>query len=405
MTTHAKLTVPSSPPPHVAAGLVRDFDVFDMNAIDGDIHKTWHQFHDGPDIFYTPRNGGHWVFTRAEDIQEAYRNYDLFSSQIVSIPYVNTGFRFAPAEYDPPELSDYRNALAPAFSPKALRNYEQIVSDLSANLIEGFIADGECEFQEAVAQRLPIAVFLGMMGFPMEDAAMLLPLVEDQTRSPDPARVQSSMDAMIAYLSEKLDDRRRTPRDDLATKVIDSTIQGRPATEQEVFSMCINLMFAGLDTVVAELGFSMRFLATHPEHQRQLADDPSLIPEAVEELLRYHGVTNLARMVRNDMQFKGIEMRAGDPVLLSTTLFGLDDRQFPDPMTIDFHRENKAHMIFGSGPHRCLGSHLARLELRTFLEHWFARIPEFQIKAGEKVIAESGKNNAMLYLPLSWRRN
>jgi cytochrome P450 len=388
----------------VPPDLVRDIDIFALKSVDGDIHLAWHKLHDGPDIFYTPRNGGHWVFTRAEDIQEAYRNHGLFSSRIVAVPFVDTGFRFAPAEYDPPEVNEYRNALAPAFSPKALKRYDEIVGDLCVELIEGFIADGQCEFQSAVAQRLPIGVFLGMMDFPMADAAMLLPLVEDQTRSPDPIAVQASMDAMIAYLAEKIAERRRHPGEDLTSKVIASTIHGRPATEQEVFSMCINLMFAGLDTVVAELGFSMRFLATHPDHQRQLAEHPELIPDAVEELLRYHGITNLARMVRDDMEYKGIRMGSGEPVVLSTTLFGLDERQFPQPTTIDFQRENKTHLIFGSGPHRCLGSHLARLELRKFLEAWFARIPSFALQTGAEVVAESGKNNAMITLPLRWQR-
>jgi cytochrome P450 len=404
MNTHSAMSSVAAIPDHVPPDLVRDIDIFALKSVDGDIHLAWHKLHDGPDIFYTPRNGGHWVFTRAEDIQEAYRNHGLFSSRIVAVPFVDTGFRFAPAEYDPPEVNEYRNALAPAFSPKALKRYDEIVGDLCVELIEGFIADGQCEFQSAVAQRLPIGVFLGMMDFPMADAAMLLPLVEDQTRSPDPIAVQASMDAMIAYLAEKIAERRRHPGEDLTSKVIASTIHGRPATEQEVFSMCINLMFAGLDTVVAELGFSMRFLATHPDHQRQLAEHPELIPDAVEELLRYHGITNLARMVRDDMEYKGIRMGSGEPVVLSTTLFGLDERQFPQPTTIDFQRENKTHLIFGSGPHRCLGSHLARLELRKFLEAWFARIPSFALQTGAEVVAESGKNNAMITLPLRWQR-
>jgi cytochrome P450 len=184
--------------------------------------------------------------------------------------------------------------------------------------------------------------------------------------------------------------------------VIASRVQGRPATEQEVFSMCINLMFAGLDTVVAELGFSMRFQAAHPEHQKELAAHPERIPEAVEELLRYHGVTNLARMAREDMDYRGAPLKAGDPIVLSTTLFGLDERKFADPTRIDFGREDKVHMIFGSGPHRCLGSHLARLELRILIEEWFRRIPSFSLDPEGEVIAVSGKNNAMLNLPLVW---
>ena len=402
MTAQTAIVDPGHVPPHVPQDLVRDIDYFAIQPKDGDIHLGWHELHNEPDIIWTPRNGGHWIFTRAEDIQQAYRTPDSFSSKIVAIPYVDTGFRFAPAEHDPPSLNFYRAALAPAFTPKALESYERIVRELSIELIEAFATDGHCEFQAAVAQRLPIGVFLGMMDFPQEDAAKLLPFVEDQTRSPDPAAVQASMDGMIAYLSEKIDARRANPGTDMTSRVIQSTIDGRPVTAQEVFSMSINLMFAGLDTVVAELGFVMRFLAANPGHQRQLIEDPALIPEAVEELLRYHGITNLARMVREDMSFRGIAMKAGDPVLLSTTLFGLDERRFPDPLTIDFKREDKAHMIFGSGPHRCLGSHLARLELRTFVAEWFQRIGAFSLDPAQAVECSSGKNNAMINLPLRW---
>lgn len=402
MTAQTAIADPGHVPAHVPQELVRDIDYFAIQPRDGDLHLGWHELHAGPDIIWSPRNGGHWIFTRADDIQEAYRTPDFFSSKIVAIPYLDTGFRFAPAEYDPPSLNFYRAALGPAFTPKALKGYEAIVRDLTIELIDGFAADGHCEFQSTVAQHLPIGVFLGMMDFPKEDARRLLPLVEDQTRSQDPVAVQASMDGMIAYLAEKIAERRANPGDDLTSKVIQSSIDGRPANEQEVFSMCINLMFAGLDTVVAELGFSMRFLATHRDHQRQLIEKPELIPEAVEELLRYHGITNLARMVREDMVFRGIEMKAGDPVLLSTTLFGLDDRKFPDPLTVDFTRENKAHMIFGSGPHRCLGSHLARLELRTFLEEWFRRIGYFTLDPAQDMVCSSGKNNAMITLPLRW---
>jgi len=402
MSAHASIADALHIPSHVPPELVRDVDIFAIEPVDGDIHLGWHRLHDGPDIFWTPRNAGHWVFTRADDIQEAYRTPDRFSSKIVAVPYIDTGFRFAPAEIDPPEVNEYRSALAPAFTPKALRSYEKIVRDLTIELIEGFIAEGRCEFQAAVAQHLPIGVFLGMMDFPAEDASHLLPFVEDQTRSPDPARVQASMDGMIAYLRSKIAERRKRPGEDLTSKVLSSMIAGRPASEQEVFSMLINLMFAGLDTVVAELGFSMRYLATHPEHQQQLIERPELIPEAVEELLRYHGITNLARMVRSDMDYHGIAMKAGDPVVLSTTLFGLDERRFHDPLTIDFERDGKAHMIFGSGPHRCLGSHLARLELRTFLEEWFGRIGAFSLDPTQPVECSSGKNNAMICLPLRW---
>jgi cytochrome P450 len=387
-------------PDHVPADLVRDFDFFKVRAVDGDLHLGWHALHDGPDIFYTPHNGGHWVFARAANIEEAYRDTDRFSSKVVALPYVEHDFRFAPAEYDPPEVHDYRRILVPGFSPASLKKSEDLIRALCIRLIEGLKPQGGCEFQTAFSQHLPIAVFLGMMDFPMEDAARLLPVAEAHVRNPDPATVAESGAAMYAYLSEKIEQRRKAPADDLTSKVIAGTVAGRPVRPDEMIGLCMDLMFAGLDTVVAALGFSMRFLATHAEHQARLAADPTLIPEAIEEMLRYHGLTNMARMVKQDMRYGGVEMRAGETVLLSTTLHGLDERRFPDATTVDFDREDKTHMIFGTGVHRCLGSHLARLELKIFWEEWLARIPSFRLDG--TVEAASGRTNMMMKLPISW---
>jgi cytochrome P450 len=389
-------------PAHIPQELIRDFDFFKVEAVDGDLHLGWRALHDGPDIFYTPHNGGHWVFTRAADIEEAYRDTDRFSSKIVALPYVEHDFRFAPAEYDPPEVHDYRRILAPGFSPASLRKSEEIIRSLCIRLIEGLKPLGRCEFQSSFSQHLPIAVFLGMMDFPMSDADRLLPLAEAHVRNPDPAVVAESGAAMHAYLTEKIGQRMQAPADDLTSQVIAGSVGGRAVRVDEVVGMCMDLMFAGLDTVVAALGFSMNFLARHPDHQAILSANPALIPEAIEEMLRYHGLTNMARMVRDDIAYRGVTMRAGETVLLSTTLHGLDERRFPDATTINFDREDKTHMIFGSGVHRCLGSHLARLELKIFWQEWFARIPRFHIDDQAGVEAASGRTNMMMRLPIAW---
>ncbi|MGV3769445.1 MAG: cytochrome P450 [Sphingobium phenoxybenzoativorans] len=402
MTTQTASAMSGTIPPHIPKELVRDVDIFSIAAVDGDIHLGWHALHDGPDAIYTPRNGGHWIFTRAEDIHAIYRNHKDFSNEIVAVPPVVKSMRFAPAEVDPPELDQYRRALAPAFMPKSLARYEQIARDLAIELIEAFRAKGQCEFQADVARHLPIRVFLGMMDLPAEDAPHLMPTVEDQIRNPDPTALADSFQAMLDYLDSRIEDRRRNPGSDLITQIINSDIDGQKASREQVLSMSANLMFAGLDTVVAAMGFAMRFLATHPEHRQELRDHPEIIPDAVEELLRYHGITNLARVARHEVEVGDVTLGRGDLIVLATTLYGLDERRFPEPEKVDFRRADKAHLIFGSGVHRCLGSHLARTEMRVLLEEWFARIPEFTLVPGEDVKGVSGRNNSIEYVPLRW---
>jgi cytochrome P450 len=154
--------------------------------------------------------------------------------------------------------------------------------------------------------------------------------------------------------------------------------------------------------VVSSMGFFMNFLGRHPPHCRQLVDEPTLIPDAVEELLRRHGISNFGRMVARDFEFKGLPMREGDLVLLPAALYNLDERKYTDPMTVDFRRPVKHHMGFGTGIHRCLGAQLARVELRVLLQEWLPRIPEFHADAAA-VVVKSGRINGVKTLPLIWK--
>jgi len=163
------------------------------------------------------------------------------------------------------------------------------------------------------------------------------------------------------------------------------------------------MWFAGLDTVSSGMGFMARFLAESPAHRRQLVEDPSLIPNAVEEMLRRFGVSTPSRQVSQDLEVAGVAMKAGDMVLMPVTLYGLDERVYPDPLSVDFRRKDASFsLVFGTGVHRCIGSFLARLELRIFLETWLERIPDFSIAPGQKPRARAGVVNSMLSLPLAW---
>jgi cytochrome P450 len=162
-------------------------------------------------------------------------------------------------------------------------------------------------------------------------------------------------------------------------------------------------LFGGLDTVAATLGFVAHFLATHPEHRRQLIENPALIPNATQELLRRFAVANLARTVAKDIEYNGVVMKEGDPVLVPSVLGNLDERRFSDPLSVDFHRDRVTnHVTFGAGAHRCVGNLIARTELNVFLEEWLRRIPDFGITPGRQPVSRCGSVMAIVELPLSW---
>jgi cytochrome P450 len=390
------------PTPTIAPELLIDFDFFAVRAIDGDFHRGWKQLHSGPDIFYTPRNGGHWVYTRAEDIAAAWHQPTRYSNSGVAMSREEREMKLYPAEADPPEHSHYRALLQPFFSQKAVQRLEDRMRELTRELITGVIDRGSCEFQAEMSRKMPIYTFLTMMELPLEHAAALLPAADWLSRDADPESFMRAMQTMMGYLSERIGERKARPGDDFISRLLASRIEDRPLSEREVLSLSANVMFGGLDTVVSSMGFFMNFLARNPLHCRVLVDSPERIPDAIEELLRRHSIANFGRMITEDFTYKGLPMRSGDLVLLPAALHNLDDRKYPDPMTVDFGRTIKNHIGFGTGIHRCLGAQLARVELRVMLQEWLPRIPEFRIADEMGVVFKSGRINSVHNLPLTW---
>lgn len=397
---------PAPKPDHVPQALVRDFNFFTQQAVDGEIHLGWKKLHQGPEIFWTPHNGGHWVATRAVDLEEMYKNYELFSSRHMAIPVAGmSDLPIHPVDADPPEHAGYRNLMAPAFSPKAMAALEVKARQLSIERIESFIERGECEFISEFSKYMPIGIFLTMTGLPVEDAQMLLPLVDSKTREADPEVQLDAWNKVVGYVESKVNERAAHPGDDLISRFVQGKINGEQISRRHALGMSVLAMFAGLDTVVASLGYVIRFLADHPGHRQQLLDDPALIPDAVEELLRRFSVVTDAREINKDFEYKGVTFKKGDMILLPTMLHGLDERRFPDALTVDFRRTDKFHLAFGAGVHRCIGSMLARTELRVLLQEWLPRIPEFQVKPETTIRFQAGQVSVIAELPLVWKTN
>ncbi len=401
---HEKLDLPGgSVPEHVPADLVRDFDFFAVTPIDGDVHLGWRRLQDGPRIFYTPRNGGHWVATRATDLEAMFGDPERFSSREATIPPAGKPIRIPLLEFDPPDHGAWRQLLIPLFSPRAVGKVAPFARSVAVSLVEAIQPRGECEFIEEFSQQLPIAVFMRMADLPFGDRKWLLERAETNVRSGTAEQQHAAFSEIMGYVSDKLTQRRGGDGDDLLSTIANGVVNGRPVTHDEAVGLATLAMFAGLDTVVAMFGHFMRHLALHPEHRRMLLAQPDLRQPAMEELLRRHGVTQMARIVARDTEYEGVFLKAGDMVLLPTLLYGLDENRFADAQEVRFDRQDSRHLAFGAGAHRCIGSMLARTELQILLDEWLPRIPDFWIKPGDHVEVRSGKVNAITRLPLAWR--
>ncbi len=393
-------TAALSRPEHVPPELVVDFDFFRPEGAEVDPFLALKRLHDKPDIFWTPRNGGHWVATRGDDIRAILTEPEVFSSRHVFIPKSGRP-PIVPLELDPPDHEAYRRLLLPAFTPPAVAAWSQQARELAVSLIDGFHARGECEFIGEFAQQLPIIIFLRMCDLPLEDRDMLVGWVKVFVR---PAEAGSgSREQMYDYIRRMVDERRAHPGEDMISRALHADVGGRKLNDEEAMGLINGLLGGGLDTVASSMGWVALFLARNPGHRRQLVEDPGLIPKAVDELLRRFSVPNIARTLKADAVYKGVEMKAGEQVLLPACLQAMDERTFEDPMAVDFRRADaRMHCTFSQGVHRCPGSTLALQEIRIFLDEWLKRIPDFQVTEDAVVRTGTGIVHGVIELPLSW---
>ena len=402
--TSSTVLSPHAIPAHVDPALVRDFDYYQIPGADIDPHAAWIKLQDGPRIIFTPHHGGHWIVTRGEDVATCLRDYTRFSSFPGGIPKEKTPVKMPPVNIDPPEHRAYRMLLAARFSPRTVAQMETGIRELTVSLIEDFRARGHCDFVGEFAFRMPVDVFMQLAALPASDRDWLLERVETSMRNPDMAVGVPATQDLLGYIGKVVAERRANPGDDLLSHIATADIDmdgGRRLTEEELVAMCLLLLFAGLDTVASTLTFIARFFTTHPDALRTLHADRTRVPDAIEELIRRHGVPCLTRSVIADMEFQGVAMKKGDLVLVPVFMHGLDPEQFTDPTTVQFDRE-KPHIGFGVGEHRCVGSHLARMELRIFMEEWLDRIGTFTVRPGTTPRCGTGSVLSVQQLELCW---
>jgi len=409
-------TVPK--PAHIPDSLVYDFDLFADPALLADPHqRILDLVKNAPPIFWTPRRGGQWFFISHAANFNAARDTESFSNEIVPQAYIKAMLAQMPAgaphipqplpiNLDPPDHAKYRMPLQRVFSPKTIEGLKTSIRALAAELIDSVVADGHCEFMSAIAEPLPVKVFLKMLGLPLERMPEYRALVHEhmsQIDTGDPKAGMKRLQKVAAIMHDVVVDRRDNPRDDIISMLWKLEIDGKPTSMEDMEDFGVLLFIAGLDTVMNGMGHGLRHLAQDQAMQSELRAHPELIGEATEELLRRYTFTVPPRRVSKDLVFEGVQMKANEMVVLFLPAADLDSKEYPNSDKFDLNRENKTHIAFNAGPHRCLGSHLARVELQICYEEFLKRIPQFRIDPAKPPTFHGGHVIGPDTLHLVWK--
>lgn len=350
---------------------------------------------------------GHYIVTRYEDILRSYQNPKVFSNSAVTVFNPNPTFRWIPQMLDGEEHKQWRKQLNPLFSPKHVAKLEDKVRERARVLIEEIAERGSCDFMQDFALQYPSFIFLDLMGMPFEDLDTFLHWEDEILHASGSAEETAQRRAkataeLTEYFRELINQRRAEPQDDLISKAIAFEIDGEPTTQEDLESFCILMFMAGLDTVTATLGTTFLHLATHQEDRQAIVDDPELIPSAIEEMLRAYAIVIPSRKVLEDTEVAGCPIKAGEMVCLPLNLATRDETAFEDATEVKLDRSPNNHIAFGAGPHRCVGSHLARRELRIALEEWHRVIPEYRLSPNSHPTEKGGQLGPTGDIFLEW---
>lgn len=341
------------------------------------------------------------------EVRHVLQHPEVFSSgfDAVTIGQVRP---LIPLQIDPPDHRNYRKLLDPIFAPRQIALLEDQTRELVRGLIAAVVHEGGCNFHAAIAEPLPTTVFLRLLGLPagraqeflrLKDGIIRPPVATQRERVEYTARVGQQI---YAVLQEAIDERARQRSDDFLSLFLDAEVDGHRLTNDDVLDIGYLFFLAGLDTVTASLDCMLSYLAQHPDHRRRLVDDPSLVQHAVEELLRWETpVQGVVRVTTVDSEIGGCPVPKGRVVSVMLGSANTDERAWDDVDNVDFDRPANRHIAFGGGAHRCLGSHLARMELRVALDEWHRAVPEYRLRDGVELRYSQGLR-AVENLELVW---
>jgi cytochrome P450 len=374
-------------------------------------HQIWDQLRGECPVAHTNRYGGAWLPVSHADVSAVARDTDHFSSEgavLANKPPRDQWISTAPIggappiTSDPPFHADARRLLLPAFSPQVVAEWEPEIRRLCNELIDNMGDSPNVDAAVQYAQNIPVYVIARMLGLPLEDSDYFretVHMVLEEIGAEFGER-QGGFEKLEEYLTRHVQDHIDNPKDDLIGFLLNAKIYDQPLSPQHVVGTIILLMVAGIDTTWSSIGSSIWHLAQHPDDLARLVNEPELLPTAIEELLRAYAPVTMARIVKADAEIGGCPVKQGDSVLLPFPAANRDPQVFPDADKVIIDREENRHVAFGLGIHRCLGSNLARLELRLAVEVFIQRFPQFQLADAQAVTWSLGQVRGPRKLPV-----
>jgi cytochrome P450 len=326
---------------------------------------------------------GGWLLTRHDDVNDVLRDADSYTKIGMAkfAQSIGEDWLMIPSEPDLPVHAEYRRSMNPYFSPQRIAAMRDQLRERADRLIAAFQDRGECNFIREFSQKFPIFVVLDLLGLPHERLDEFLAWEHQILHTTTLEERGAGVRAVRNYLKQEIAERRQRPRDDYISRMMEFELDDRKWSDEEVFGHCVNLFAGGLDTVTTMLGNIFNWLARNPERQDELRADPRLHTGATEELLRIFAPLTTFRVATRKLEIHGQKILPGDYVANATPVIGQDPVAFEDPQDIRFDRKT-TNIALGNGIHKCLGQHLARLELQTALERFLSAIPTFRHRDG-----------------------
>ncbi|HEX5616739.1 MAG TPA: cytochrome P450 [Acidimicrobiia bacterium] len=378
-----------------------------------------HEVHDDPFPFYARlrreapvyRNDdlGFWALSRHADVLDAFHDHEHFSSAGGITLEQNPQFPML-ITTDPPQHTKLRRLVSRAFTPRRVADLEPAIRTRATDFLDVVSRRGEAELIDDYAGKLPMHVICRMLGTPHGDEDQLRGwsdlLLHREEGIPDvtPAGIEASIE-LYRYFVDLVREKHATPGDDLTSALLAAELDGERLTDQDVIGFCFLLIIAGNETTTKLIGNALLALQRFPAERAKLLADPARIPDAIEEVLRFDGSTQvMARTLTTDVTRHDITMPAGDKVLLLIGSANHDETVFDRPDVFDIDRDKQLHLGFGHGIHVCLGAALARLEMRVSLEEILARMPDYVIDEDRLVRVHSGNVRGFAHMPIAWSR-
>jgi cytochrome P450 len=343
-------------------------------------HEIYRELRDQHPVYHNPERGI-WAISRFEDVWQATLDLDVLTTEGIEeatllLPMLNF--------LDPPRHDRLRALVSRAFTHRRVQEMEPRIRALARELLDEIDPREDCDLLAGFAEPLPGRVIAEMIGVPPERRATFLShtramLNTDPTKSISET-IRDPSERIYAEFGQLLEERRRERRDDLMSALVDAEIDGEQLGDDEILGFCYQLIVAGNDTTTALIGNGVVLLAQHADQRAQLAKEPSTIPNAVEEVLRYEAPAQaLPRRSRRTLELHGQRIPEGERVLLVWAAANLDEREFDEPERFDVTRKIRRHLGFGHGIHFCLGASLARLEARIAFEELLGRHPDYAL--------------------------